>query len=194
MLRAQARGDHDDARRLLRQAPTADYRITDPRVTERLDDAHRLVAWALAVERPALADKATVDVMLNILPRWVELAAEAASWHVHKALSAGGARISNDEVDGLLDATHDAVRERFDALLDALQQRARCCARTVVETWSAIDQVSRELFGVDGETLAAAMLPAELRTTVTIDVAPDPQAVAAIVTMLLAKLGPEAEP
>jgi hypothetical protein len=194
VLRAQARGDRDDARRLLRDAPTADYRITDPRVTDPLDDAHRLVSWALAVERPALADAATADVMLNILPRWVGLAAEAASWHVYKALTADGVPISNDELDGLLDAAHDAVRERFDALLDALQQRARCCVHSVVETWSAVDQVSRALFGVDGETLAAAMLPAELRTTVTIDVAPDPHAVAEIVTMLLAKLGPEGEP
>jgi hypothetical protein len=112
----------------------------------------------------------------------------------HTSSCGGGVRISDDEVDGLLEAAHDAVRERFDALLYALQQRARSCARSVLETWSAIDQVSRELFGVDGETLAAAMLPAELRTTVTIDVAPNPQAVAAIVTMLLAKLGPEAEP
>jgi hypothetical protein len=163
-------------------------------VTDRLDDAHRLVSWALAVERPALADAATVEVMLATLPRWVELAADAASWHVYKALSAGGVRISDDELDGLLEVAHDAVRERFDALLDALQQRSRCCARSVVETWSAIDQVSRELFGVDGETLAAAMLPAELRTTVTIDVAPDPHTVAEIMTMLLAKLGPEGEP
>ena len=194
VLRAKARGDHDDARRLLREAPSADYRITDPRVTDRLDDAHRLVSWALAVERPALTDAATVDVMLTILPGWVGLAAEAASWHVYKALTADGVRIGDDQLDGLLDAAHDAVRERFDALLDALQQRARCCVHSVVETWSAVDQVSRELFGVDGETLAAAMLPAALRTTVTIDVAPDPHAVAEIVRILLAKLRPEGEP
>ena len=47
VLRAQARGDRDDARRLLWEAPSADYRITDPRVTDRLDDAHRLVLNAV---------------------------------------------------------------------------------------------------------------------------------------------------
>jgi hypothetical protein len=194
VLLAEARGDHDDTRRLIHDAPIMTYRITDPAIMDRLGDARRLVDWWFAVERPVLADAAVVGLMVETLPRWVGTAGDAASWQVFNALSDNGARSSEGEMDELLGAAHEAVRESFDALLDALEQRERSALGTALAARAALDEVSRRLFGVDGATLIAAILPGELQTTISAEVAPDAAVVTEMVEVLLGKLAPEAEP
>lgn len=113
VLRAEARGDHDDRRRLMHDAPMKTYQITDPAVMGRLRDAQRAVAWLLAIEGPALADAAAVGMVADTLPNWVACAGDAAAHHVFRALSDCAQR-SEAEIDGLLYESHEAVREPFD--------------------------------------------------------------------------------
>jgi hypothetical protein len=194
VLRAEARGDHDDRRRLMHDAPIMTYRITEPAIMDRLGDARRLVEWWFAVERPVLADAAVVGLMVETLPRWVGTAGDAASWQLFTALTDNGVQGGEGEMDELLGAAHEAVRESFDALLGALKERERSVLGTAVAARAALDEVSRRLFGVDGATLIAAILPGELQTTISAEVAPDGAVVAEMVEVLLGKLAPEAEP
>jgi hypothetical protein len=145
VLRAEARGDHDDRRRLMHDAPMKTYQITDPAIMDRLQDAQRVVAWLLAVERPALADAAAVGVMVETLPYWIGFAGDAASRHVFKALSDGAQR-GETEIDGLLTESHEAVCESFETLLAALREREHHSLRVAAEARAAVDEV----FGVDG--------------------------------------------
>jgi len=169
------------------------YQITDPAVIDRLQDAQRVVDWLLAVEGPALADAAVVGSMVETLPHWVEWAGDAAAHHVFTALSNGTQR-DEAETDGLLHESHEAVRGSFETLLAALRGREQRSLRVAVEARTAVDEVARRVFGVDGETLIVALSPVELRTKIPAEVIPDGEVVTEMVEVLLGKLAPEAEP
>lgn len=184
VLRAEARGDHDDRRRLIHDAPVKTYQITDPAVMDRLQDAQRVVAWLLAIEGPALADADAVGMMVETLPHWIACAGDAASHHVFRALGDCTQR-DETEIDGLLHESHEAVRESFETLLVALREREHRNLRAAVEARAAVDEVARRVFGVDGETLVGALSPVELRATIPAEIVADGEVVAEMVEMLL---------
>jgi hypothetical protein len=184
VLRAEARGDHEDRRRLMHDAPMKAYRITDPAVMDCLQDTQRVVMWLLAVERPALADANAVGVMVEILPNWIGFAGDAASHHVFKAMRDDAQR-GEAEIDGLLTKSEEAVRESFETLLAALREREHRGLRVAAEARAAVDEVAHRVFGVDGRTLVGALSPVELQAEIPAEVVPDREVVAEMVEMLL---------